>query len=633
MASSSSDTLSSEPEGEPWHVTITDIDLRRNSLVYRSDLLPELRVDSLRFTSPMVADTSVRILSRLDFMFASGGEIAVNSLTDLEESLYHLHVVSEQVNLNFLKAYCDPFIRINRFDGLLNSDFRIMGSWEDTDIFNLGGMMQVESFQMDDQRDQKVLACEKLSLDIDSIQMKEALYNIHLLEGAGLYALYEMDEISDNWSRMMISDTSGGIQTDTLMQELDESMVLDYDNPFALMAYYIRDIARSYQESEYNIRKIAILDSKFDFNDYTTSTPFRYELSDLELRADSLDSDREWLRFDLSSVLNRAGTLDGFIQLATANLSDMDVYYEIHGTDLSPFSPYTGDYVDYPIITGDLHYVCDTRIRDGKIVSSNVMDANQFNWGERLNGNAPYNLPVKLAVSLLKDIDGNIHLDVPIEGDLNDPTFKLGKVIWNTVKNILVKAVTAPYRLLARTFSVDEDRLKQLHFGLLERELNKDHQKQMGELAKVLKAKPELNVEFKRITRKFEEAEKFAIDESIRAYLFNGKEETDLSKEEIKEWRSFDVRDSLFGVWMEAKVPEVERESPVQRQCLIFIGEENAIAAVDKIGAIREGSIRQVLTEEEGVAEDRIRMVSLPQDSLKTSRSTAVYDIGYWVKD
>lgn len=634
LLESGSDTIPSDAEQSgDWHMTLKDIDLSNNSLVYRSDLLPELRVDSLRLTCPHVSDTSKEIFSEISLHLATGGNLHFENQLNIENAFYQIQMLAEGVNLALLKPYCDPFIRINGFSGSFSSDFGISGSWEDTDILNLGGDMEVSDFQMTDQRDVEVLSAKSLVIDLDSVRMKEGLYNIDVVRGEGFYCLYEMDEESDNWTNMLIADSTSDYVQDTLAMEMDESVVLDYDNPFALLAFYMKDIARSYQESDYRVGVIDISGSAFDFNDYTTSTPFRYELTDVTLHADSLNSRSESLTLDLSSVLNRAGSLNGYVRLYTENLQDMDVFYEIRGTDLSPFSPYTGDYIDYPIITGNLEYVSDTKIRDGIIVSSNIMTAEDFEWGEKVDGDAPYNLPVKLAVSLLKDLDGNIELDVPIEGDLKDPGFKLGKVIWNTVKNIILKVATAPYRILARTFSIKEDRLKQLHFGLLERELNKDHQKQMAELAKVLNKKPELNVEFKRITRKFEEAEKYAMEETKREYLFGDKLEGELTKEQMKDLRAFDVRDSLFGVWVSERVPEVERSSPVQRQCLIYKGEEVSLAEVDRINAIRTESTKRVLHEDLGIAQERIRFVALPPDSLKTSRSTAVYDIGYWVNE
>ncbi len=140
----------------------------------------------------------------------------------------------------------------------------------------------------------------------------------------------------------------------------------------------------------------------------------------------------------------------------------------------------------------------------------------------KYDGEPFYNLPVKLAVSLLKDLDGNIEMDIPIQGDLKDPEYKLGKFIWNTVKNILLKAVTAPFRLLAGAFGMKEDDLKKINFGHLQMQLDKGNEKQLNDLAKILENKQDLNIEFKRITKKYEAIENYAMVEAKYRYLYKG---------------------------------------------------------------------------------------------------------------
>jgi len=66
-------------------------------------------------------------------------------------------------------------------------------------------------------------------------------------------------------------------------------------------------------------------------------------------------------------------------------------------------------------------------------------------------------LPVKFATSLLKDRNGVISLDVPVGGTLDDPTFRIGPIVWQVIKNIIVKAVTAPFALLGSLFEGAEE--------------------------------------------------------------------------------------------------------------------------------------------------------------------------------
>jgi hypothetical protein len=61
-------------------------------------------------------------------------------------------------------------------------------------------------------------------------------------------------------------------------------------------------------------------------------------------------------------------------------------------------------------------------------------------------------LPMNLIVALLKDLNGNINLQLPVEGRLNEPGFRLGGTIWRAIRDVLIGAVTSPLKLLGALF-------------------------------------------------------------------------------------------------------------------------------------------------------------------------------------
>lgn len=626
LAESSPDTTTVEEPSEPWRFTMENFAIRRGALNYHSDIAPFIGLDSIKVDVPIMTDDMTGLTARIEMLFATGGQL--KSLVDLNlsESTYALNLKADTIGLRLIEPYFTEVLTLEKVDGQFNADFNVFGSWEDTDVLSLSGTLGVVNFEMTDPRGDALAACKSLDVQIDTIRMKDAVYNIDHIKARGLYGVYEMYDDGDNFSNLMVGDT---LATDSVATE-DE---IDYSNPFSVLAFYIQDIARSYQESTYRIKQIDIAESEFQFNDYTPHDPFRYKLTEMRVFADSLYSNREKFTIHMGAVLNGAGVFEGDFTSYTANLADMDINYTIRGTGLTPFAPYTSFYVAHPIEMGEMLYTCNTTIRNGIIDSKNFMEFDDFTFGDRTEARALYDLPVRLAVSLLKDLDGKITMDVPIEGDLKDPNYRLGKVIWNAVKNILLKAVTAPYRILARAFQVDEDNLKELRFGLLQRELSKAHEGQLDDLAKVLSTKPELNVEFKRVTDRYEEVEKYAIEQARLHYLFGENPPESLDKERQKQLEGVDIKDSLFNVFIDAGIAEADRGLPVQKKCLIYIGEEKSIAAVDRIGTIRSESIARYLSEEKQFATERLKFTIVADDSLITSRSTAIYNIGFWVED
>jgi hypothetical protein len=121
------------------------------------------------------------------------------------------------------------------------------------------------------------------------------------------------------------------------------------------------------------------------------------------------------------------------------------------------FNPYSGKFAGYSIakgkLTTDLHYTIDAR----KLNAQHKIRIEQLEWGEATAQKGEATLPVKFATSLLKDANGVINLDVPVSGTLDDPRFRVGPIVWQIVKNLLNKVVTAPFKALGALFKGAEE--------------------------------------------------------------------------------------------------------------------------------------------------------------------------------
>ncbi|MGH8847485.1 MAG: DUF748 domain-containing protein, partial [Polaromonas sp.] len=127
----------------------------------------------------------------------------------------------------------------------------------------------------------------------------------------------------------------------------------------------------------------------------------------------------------------------------------LDITGKVRDLELPPLSPYAVKYAGYGINRGklsvDVNYVV---LPDGRLTASNKLILNQLSFGDKVEGSTA-SLPVKLAVALLADRNGVIDLDLPISGSLNDPQFSLGPIIIKVIVNVIAKAITAPFSLLA----------------------------------------------------------------------------------------------------------------------------------------------------------------------------------------
>ena len=135
--------------------------------------------------------------------------------------------------------------------------------------------------------------------------------------------------------------------------------------------------------------------------------------------------------------------------------TDMKVVFR--NIELPVFNPYSGRYAGYAIARGKLSADFHYEINDRALAAEHLVTIDQLKWGDPTEGQEKAPFPVRLAASLLKDKDGVIELDVPVNGTLDDTSSRMGPIIWKIIGNVLEKAITAPFRLLGSIFKGAED--------------------------------------------------------------------------------------------------------------------------------------------------------------------------------
>jgi hypothetical protein len=171
-----------------------------------------------------------------------------------------------------------------------------------------------------------------------------------------------------------------------------------------------------------------------------------------------------------------------------------DLGLKFENIALPIFNPYSGPVAGYNIAKGKLTTVLHYRIDNRQLDAQHNIRIDQLEWGEATETQGEATLPVKFATSLLKDRNGVIELDVPVGGTLDDPTFRIGPIVWQIIKNIIVKAVTAPFALLGSLFEGAEE-AQFVDFAPGEATLDPTTAGRLAALAKSLAEKPQLKLD------------------------------------------------------------------------------------------------------------------------------------------
>lgn len=172
----------------------------------------------------------------------------------------------------------------------------------------------------------------------------------------------------------------------------------------------------------------------------------------------------------------------------------VDLSLNFPGMDLTPFGPYSGKYIGYTLEKGQLALNLSYKVIDDKLTGQNKIELNQLTFGESVASPEATRLPVKLAVALLKDRQGDINLDLPVAGNLDDPQFSLGGIILKMFVNLINDIVSAPFKMLGAIFGGGEE-LSYLEFDPGQSAIPAQRAGKLDTLSKILYERPGLKLE------------------------------------------------------------------------------------------------------------------------------------------
>lgn len=172
----------------------------------------------------------------------------------------------------------------------------------------------------------------------------------------------------------------------------------------------------------------------------------------------------------------------------------LDIEADVKGVELTSLSPYSGKYAGYAIDKGKLSVFVKYKIENNQLTAENRLFLDQLTFGNPVDSADATKLPVTLAVALLKNRNGEIDINLPISGSLNDPEFSVGGLVVKVIVNLLVKAVTSPFALLGSIFGGGEQ-LSQVEFDAGKAIVSPSAQSGLDNLSKALLDRPALKLE------------------------------------------------------------------------------------------------------------------------------------------
>jgi hypothetical protein len=244
------------------------------------------------------------------------------------------------------------------------------------------------------------------------------------------------------------------------------------------------------------VRRMRFQNAKLDFTDLSLRPQFAAKIYELNGVVNGLSSSRAARsqieldgRVDEFGLARIRGELNPF---APRNNTEVNMVFK--NVDMVSVSPYSMKFAGYKIAEGKISLDLQYKIRDSKLEGSNQIVIDKLTLGERVDSPDALKLPLQLAIAILKDSDGRIDLGLPVSGDLNDPQFSYGAIIWKAITNVITKIVTAPFRALGALLGVGGEKLEAIDFDAGSAKLLPPEREKIKQVAQILAKRAQLKL-------------------------------------------------------------------------------------------------------------------------------------------
>ena len=244
------------------------------------------------------------------------------------------------------------------------------------------------------------------------------------------------------------------------------------------------------------VRRVRLQNAKLDFADLSLRPQFAAKIYELNGVVTGLSTKRDARsqieldgRIDEFGLARVRGQLNPF---APTDNTDLNVVFK--NVDMVSASPYTMKFAGYKVAEGKISLDLQYKVRNRQLDGSNQIVLDKLTLGERIDSPDALKLPLELALAILKDSDGRIDLGLPVSGDMNDPQFSYGALIWKAVGNVLTKIVTAPFRALGNLLGISADKLEAIDFDAGSAVLLPPEREKLKQVAQILAKREQLKL-------------------------------------------------------------------------------------------------------------------------------------------
>jgi len=472
-----------------WSATVHDVDFT-NCALHLEDLVnsrpAKLDLDQISLSAKNISNIpTTNLTATLSLRWNTNGTINARVAASFSPPTADINLALTNLDLGTLDPYLEPKLNLLILDSKLGlTGFIHLRTPE-------GALPEVTFYggaRLDDLRTADGAMGEDL-LKWDSLRFNDINANLN----PETVSIREIDV--DNAYARVVVETNKAINLLAALRPAGTNAIAETNAPVVVKNFTTTNAPSPLPKI--SIGSIVISNAQFSFSDYSVTPNVNLAIQQAGGTIDGISSEElEHADINLHALVDNVGPVEvtGEINPFSGTQTNK-IKISVKDVDLTPTSPYSGKFAGYRIARGKLNLDLEYQIVGKKLSAKNVITLDQFTFGEKVDSPDATHLPVRLAVAILKDREGKIVLDVPVEGNLDDPKLRIGKVVTRAIVNILTKVATSPFSLLGAVFGGGGEELSYEDFAPGSAELSPDSAKKLDSLVKGLFERPGLNLE------------------------------------------------------------------------------------------------------------------------------------------
>ena len=470
-----------------WDIKVASVDLTNFGLDFEDKTLKTWVKVNLRPINFNVTDYRNEPLIKTPIQIVVGinnqGSVKLSGNSVMEPFALDGDIKIENIDLENFQAYYEKFVHLDVIDGALNLEGKLAFAkldQERPDIQFLGDVEIARLLTRDQLLNKDFVKWENMALKDIAIDYSANQYSAKTLmfDKPYLRIAIRKDKTA-NFSDILVANEPAASHGKDKAPELDPTLV-NSNNPV------------------FNLGSVQIKEGTSDFSDLSLILPFEAQIQSLDGGATGISSEKD-------------ATIKMKLQGSAYDLAPVDINGEMSpyqgsyhakvnfkGLPMPLVTPYMVQFSGYKVEKGKMTLGLNYSVAKNDLSATNNLLIDQFELGEQVENPNAVSLPIKLAVALLKDARGRIKIDVPISGSLDDPKFNLGGVITDALYNGLSSLLSSPFTTLGLLIGNEKD-LNLISFEAGSSVLSKVQKAKLLDLAKGLRARPNLNLEIKGV--------------------------------------------------------------------------------------------------------------------------------------